>query len=103
MKIFKQQETFLCWGTGSSKFDYKSGYHHVDILPTHQKYSLGFSWTLAGVKKWFVFSVPFDLASTPYVLTKIQKALVEHWREQGIRIFTYLDDGAGTEKSLDYS
>ena len=28
-------------------------------VPTHQKY-LGFSWTLAGVKKWFVFSVlPF--------------------------------------------
>ena len=83
------------------KFDYKSGYHHVDILPTHQKY-LGFSWTLAGVKKWFVFSVlPFGLASAPYVFTKIQKALVKHWREQGIRIFTYLDDGAGAEKSLD--
>ena len=41
------------------------------------------------------------LASAPYVFTKIQKALVKHWREQGIRIFTYLDDGAGAEKSLD--
>ena len=58
------------------KFNYKSGYHHVDISPTHQKY-LGFSWTLAGVKKWFVFSVlPFGLASATYVFTKIQKALV---------------------------
>ena len=82
------------------KFDYKSGYHHVDIFPTHQKF-LGFSWTLAGKKKWFVFSaLPFGLASAPHVFTKIQKALVKHWREQGIRIFTYLDDGAGADKTL---
>ena len=73
----------------------------MDILPTHQKY-LGFSWTLAGVKKWFLFSVLlFGLASAPHVFTKIQKALVKHWREQGIRIFTYLDDEACAEKSLD--
>ena len=45
--------------------------------------------------------LPFGLASAPYVFTKIQKALVKHWREQGIRVFTYLDDGAGAEKSLD--
>lgn len=83
------------------RFDYKSGYHHVDILPSHQKF-LGFSWTLEGEKKWFVFSVlPFGLASAPYVFTKIQKALVKHWREQGIRIFTYLDDGAGAGKTLE--
>ena len=31
----------------------------------------------------------------PFVFTKIQKALTKHWRSQGIRIFTYLDDGAG--------
>ena len=48
------------------KFDYKSGYHHVVILPPDQKF-LGFSWTLAHVKKWFVFLVlTFGLASTPY-------------------------------------
>ena len=83
------------------KFDYKSGYHHVDILPYHQKF-LGFSWTLAGVKKWFAFTVlPFGLASAPYVFSKIQKALVKHWREQGIRIFTYLDDGAGADRTLE--
>ena len=79
------------------KFDYKSGYHHVDILSNHQKF-LGFSWTLAGERKWFAFTVlPFGLASAPYVFSKIQKALVKHWREQGIRIFTYLDDGAGVD------
>ena len=75
-----------------------TGYNHVDILPPHQKY-LGFSWTLAGEKKWFVLSVlTFRLASAPYVFTKIQKALVKHWREQCIRIFTYLDDGAASRR-----
>ena len=50
--------------------------------------------------KGSVFSVlPFGLASAHFVFTKIQKALVKHWREQGIRIFTYLDDGTGVEKS----
>ena len=73
----------------------------MDILPPHQKF-LGFSWTLAGVKKWVVFSVlRFGLASAPYVFTKLQKALVKHWREQGIGIFTYLDDGACAENSLE--
>ena len=65
-----------------------TGYHHVDILPPHRKF-LGFSWTLADEKKWFVLSVlPFGLASTPYVFTRIQKAIVKYWREQDIRIFT---------------
>ena len=29
------------------KFDIKSGYHHTDILPEHQKY-LGFKWKIEG-------------------------------------------------------
>jgi len=36
--------------------------------------------------------------SAPFVFTKIQKALVKNWCEQGIRIFTYLDDGEGIRK-----
>lgn len=73
----------------------------MDILLPHQKF-LGFSWTLAGEKKLFKFSVlPFGLAFAPYIFTEIQKALVKHWREQGIHIFTYLDNGAGAEKSLE--
>ena len=81
------------------KFNYKSGYHHLDIIPSHQKF-LGFSWTIQGQRKGFVFSVlPFGLASAPFIFTKIQKVLVKHWHEQGIRIFTYLDDGAGAGKS----
>lgn len=80
------------------KFDYKSGYHHVDIFPSHQKF-LGFSWTIQGQRKCFFSVLPFGLASAPFVFRKIQKALVKDWREQGVRIFTYLDDGAGAGKS----
>ena len=77
------------------KFDYQSGYHHVDILPQHQQY-LAFTWGEGNAKRYFVFTVlPFGLATAPYVFTKIQKALVKHWRAQGFRIFTYLDDGIG--------
>jgi hypothetical protein len=77
------------------KFDYMSGYHHVDFLPQHQQY-LAFAWEEGHAKRYFVFTVlPFGLATAPYVFIKIQKDLVKHWRAQGIRIFTYLDDGIG--------
>jgi hypothetical protein len=76
------------------KFDYKSGYHHVDILPQYQQY-LAFAWDEGHAKRYFVFTVlPFGYTA-PYVFTKIRKALVKHWRAQGIRIFTYLDNGIG--------
>ena len=34
------------------------------------------------------------------MFTKIQRALVKHWRSRGFRIFTYLDDGAGGEQGF---
>ena len=36
----------------------------------------------------------------PYLFTKIQRALVEHWRSKGFGIFVYLDDGAGADQVL---
>ena len=81
------------------KFDYTSGYHHVEIYPEHTTF-LGCSWLLNGHLLYFKFTVlPFDLASGPFVFTKIQKVLVSHRRKQGIRIFTYLDDGTGAENN----
>jgi len=82
------------------KINYKLGYRHVDIFPSHQKF-MGFSWTVQGQKKWFVFSVfPFGLTSAPFVHTKIQLALIKHWQEQGVRIFTNLDNGQGQEGAM---
>ena len=78
-------------------FDYKSGYHHLDIFAGHTTF-LGCSFQLDGKLRYFKFTVlPFGLATRPYEFTKIQKALVKHWRSRGFPIFTYLDDGAGGE------
>ena len=92
--LFKQGDWFF-------KFDYTSGYHHVEIFPAHTTF-LCCAWEFNGTAKYFKFTfLPFGLSTGPYVFSKIQRVLVKHWREQGIRIFTYLDDGAGAERSLE--
>ena len=91
--LFQQGDWFF-------KFDYTSGYHHVEIFPAHTKF-LGCTWMVDGSPKFFKFTVlPFGLSVGPFIFTKIQKALTKHWRKQGIRIFTYLDDGAGADSSF---
>lgn len=80
------------------KFDYKSGYHHVDIFEPHTTF-LGCALVVAGKMRYFKYTVlPFGLSTGPYVFTRIQKTLVKYWRSKGYRIFTYLDDGAGAEQ-----
>jgi len=84
------------------KFDYSSGYHHLEILPGHTPF-LGFLWRVDGHCKYryYKFAVlPFGLSTGPYLFTKVQRTLTKHWRSQGIRIFTYLDDGAGADSSF---
>ena len=83
--LFQQGDWFF-------KFDCTSGYHHVETK------FLGCSWMVDGSCKFFKFTVlPFGLAVGPFIFTKIQKALTKHWRRQGIRLFTYLDDGVGAD------
>ncbi len=78
------------------KFDLKSGYHHVEIMP-HQHTYLGFCWKLGGRNQYFTFTVlPFGLCTGPYVFTKLCRPLVKHWRGKGFKIALYLDDGIGT-------
>lgn len=66
------------------KFDYSSGYHHVEIFPEHPCVYRSSYWSLSGSLCFY----------------EIQKALTKHWRSQGIRIFTYLDDGAGADSDF---
>jgi len=64
------------------KLDYRSGYHHVNIFLSHQKF-LGFHWTSQGQKKWFVFSVlPFGLASASLFPQKSKKPLLNTGRNR---------------------
>ena len=39
--------------------------------------------------------LPLGLSVGPFFFYETQKALTKQWRSHGIRIFTYLDDGAG--------
>ena len=77
------------------KYDLKEAYHHIEILEEHRKL-LGFSWNFEINKKYFVFNVlPFDLASAGHIFTKGLKEAVKYWRNQGLKIIMYLDDGLG--------
>ena len=82
-------------------FDLKDGYHHISIAPEHRKF-LGFQWQFRGQARFFVFAaLPFGLKPAPFVFTKVLRPLVTHWRDQGIRIFLYLDDGTGAANSAE--
>ena len=70
-------------------FDLKCGYHHVDIIETHQTF-LGFAWG----SQFYVFTVlPFGLSTAPSVFTKLLRPLVHLWRSKGYKAILYLDDG----------
>ena len=57
---------------------------------------MGFSWFFKGKVRYFCFKVlPFGLSSAPYIFTKLFRPLVAHWRQEGIQIVVYLDDGLG--------
>ena len=87
--VYKQTTKFEDWRTalpffdvGSffTKFDLKSGYHHLDVFSEHQPY-LGFSWKMDGeTPSYFMFTVlPFGLTSAPYIFTKLLRPIVKHW------------------------
>ena len=78
------------------KFDLKSGYRHMKIVPEHRKY-LAFAWDFSTEKfRYFQFCVlPFGLSSTPFIFTKILKSLQNSWTSRGIPIAIFLDDGLG--------
>ena len=74
-------------------FDLRSGYHHIDIHESYQKY-LGFAWEVNGHVHYYVFTVlPFGLSTAGQIFTKVLKCLVKHWRSKAIKVVLYLDDG----------
>ncbi len=97
---WKVMESYLDMGGFGFKFDITQGYHHIDIHVDFQKF-LGFSWILDGVQNYFIFLVlPFGLTSAPYIFTKVVRVLVKFWRNVGIKICVFIDDGFGCAKSL---
>ena len=84
-QVLQEGHWFFTW-------DLKSGYHHVDISPDHQKY-LGFGWPFNGVPRVNHFR-GFTLWSQ---FTKLLRPLVKRWRSMGHNSFVYLDDGFGSQ------
>ncbi|VDI74620.1 Hypothetical predicted protein [Mytilus galloprovincialis] len=97
----KEAMTFVNFSGFGFKFDLKSGYHHIEIHPDHQKY-LGFSWQYGDTVRYFTFSVlPFGLSSAGHIFTKTVRVLVKYWRSLGFPMVVYLDDGMGTAENFD--
>jgi hypothetical protein len=71
------------------------------IFPQHATY-LGFSWTELGQKRHFVFQVlPFGISTAGYIFTKILQVVIKKWRNLGMKIILFLDDGLGGASSLE--
>ena len=71
-----------------SKTDLKSGFSHVKVARRFRKY-LGFQWN----GQYFHYRVlPFGLASSPYLFSKMLLPAIQRLRQEGIKIFVYVDD-----------
>lgn len=78
-------------------FDFKSGYHHIDMASASTQF-LGFLWE----DHYYVFLVlPFGLSPAPFRFTKSVRPLVKYWRSKGWFVLVFLDDGFGIEFSYD--
>ena len=68
--------------------DLKSDYHHVDMHPSARPF-LGFRFA----QQTYTFnSLPFGLATAPFVFTQIIKQLAKRSRALGFRLVPYVDD-----------
>ena len=98
---FRTFRSYLTKGSFMFSFDFKSGYHHIEIFEEHIQH-LGFSWADNGITRFYVFLVlPFGLSSAGYIFTKVCRELVRHWRSFGIKIVVYLDDGIAAAEGRD--
>ena len=68
--------------------DLKSGYHHLDMAEDAWTY-LGFEWR----GTYYCFTqCPFGLATACWAFSKLIKAVLHHFRLQGVRCTGYIDD-----------
>ena len=73
------------------KFDLKSRYFHLDNMSS-TAYIFGFSL------EWKIYCytvLAFGITTGSYIFTKWLRPLVKFWRENGIKVVLYLDDGFG--------
>ena len=73
------------WG---GTFDVSQAFHHVDMDPSAFTY-LGFEW--AGQCYYFCV-LPFGLACSPRIFTRIMRTTVAYLRWHGCRLMVFIDD-----------
>ncbi len=82
-------------------FDFHKAFYHVDIDPKFQKF-FGFSFSYKGQVYYGYHTIaPFGLSTLPWLFTKLMKPWIKKWREAGLHIYLYLDDGLGICRSLE--
>ncbi len=89
-KMLTQKRIFECVRPRDwfAAIDLKDAYFHVSILPRHRPF-LRFAFE----GRAYQYKVlPFGLALSPRVFTKVVEGALVPMREQGIRILNYLDD-----------
>jgi hypothetical protein len=81
-------------GNHAVSFDLTSGYYPVGLHPRTR--------TFTGLEckgsYYFYNCLPFGLATTPWVFSKVMRELVMDWRKGGISVLPYLDDFFFTKK-----
>jgi hypothetical protein len=89
-KMLTQKRIFECIRPQDwfAAIDLKDAYFHVSILPRHRPF-LRFAFE----GRAYQYKVlPFGLALSPRVFTKVVEAAIVPMREHGVRILNYLDD-----------
>ena len=70
--------------------DIKSGFHHVNVFEPHTTY-LGFKFENCYYK---FTTLCFGLNASPYFFHKFIRCTIQHFRENNVRIVSYVDDFA---------
>ena len=68
--------------------DISNGFLHIPVSSAHQTY-LGMKWR-GTYYTWL--TLPFGLSASPYFFAKTLRPVIQHLRQQGLRVMTFVDD-----------
>ena len=75
-------------GMWSTSLDLKDAFFHIPVAPSHRKF-LRFT---VDNRHYQFKALPFGLTTSPYVFTRVMRAIAGYTRTLGLKLFLYLDD-----------
>ena len=75
-------------GLWATSIDLKDAFFHIPVATSHRKY---LRFMVDGHHYQFR-ALPFGLATSPYVFTRVMKAVAAYARSLGLQLYLYLDD-----------